>query len=169
MNNDDIESWQNKDKDFVLAHYHEVGEESRLYDRLIWEVPSIAIVIISALLIAAYAYAPNLLLRMILTALAAVWAFGMIIFAVKHQYFVGLKKIRLMTLEEKCFGMLNLQRFTDPDKAKNLKLRKSHWERPEGLQHQSAHRWLMGTLWIMFVSLVGLTIWNLVDLLTCTF
>ncbi len=165
MTKADIKSWQNKDKDFLIAHYHEVGEESRLYDRLIWEVPSIAILIISALLIAAYAYAPNLLLRTILTALATLWAFGTIVFAVKHQFFVVLQKTRLMTLEEKGFGMLNLQRFSSDKKTKNLKLQKSHWERPEGLQQLSAHTWLNRILQIMFLSLLGLTIWNLVDFL----
>jgi len=164
MNRYDIESWQDKDKDFLIAHYHEVGDESRLYDRLIWEVPSIAIAIISGLLIAAYAYAPNLLLRALLTALAAIWAFGMIVFVTKHQFFVIRKKERLMTLEERGFGMLNLQRSTDPDdpKVQALGLQTSHWERAKGLNQWSAHRSLKRTLWIMFICLAGLTIYNII-------
>ena len=97
------ESWQNKDKDFLVAHYSEVGEESRLYDKLIWEVPSIAIVIVSALLIAAYAHTPNLLLRTLFTALAALWTFGMIVFVSKHQFFAALQKKRLMIFGREVF------------------------------------------------------------------
>jgi len=165
MEDSDIENWKEKDKDFLIAHYREVGEESRLYDRLIWEVPSIAIAIVGALLIAAYAYAPNMLLRTLLTGLATIWAFGVIIFAVKHEFFVTRQKTRLTILEEECFGILNLQRFTDPRKFQKLKVEKSHWEKPKGLQHLSAHSTLNVVLWIMFLCVAGLTTCNLISLL----
>lgn len=167
MKDSDIESWKDKDKDFLIAHYHEVSDESRAYDRLIWEIPSIAIAIVGALLTAAYVYAPNILIRTLLTGFAAMWAFGVMVFAAKHEFFNGLQKKRLMRLEDEAFEILNLQRFGDPKKYEKLEVVKSHWEKPKGLQRLGAHHTLNIVLWIMFLCVAGLTTYNLISLFKC--
>jgi hypothetical protein len=167
MKDSNIESWKDKDKDFLIAHYREVSNESRAYDRLIWEIPSIAIVILGALFTAAYVHTPpSILLRTVLTGFAALWAFGVIVFAKKHEFFNGIQKKRLMRLEDEAFEIINLQRLSDPKKYKKLEIKKSHWEEPKGLQHLGAHHTLNGILWIMFLSAVSLTILNFISLLT---
>ena len=167
MKDSDIESLKDKDKDFLIAHYREVANESRLYDRLIWEIPSIAIAIVGALLTAAYVYAPDIWLRTLLTGFAAMWAFGVIVFAEKHEFFAILKKKRLARLEEEVFGISNLQRFGDPKKYEKLEVTKSHWEKPRGLRHLRAHSTLNVILWIMFLCVAGLTTYNLISLFKC--
>lgn len=167
MKSNDVASWAGKDKNFLIAHYNEVGEESRLYDRLLWELPSIAIAIASGLLITSYVVTSSPVLSLICTALATIWVFVMIIAAKKHEYFVSLQKARLMTLEENGFSILNLQRVTNPDKTLDVPLQKTHWKKPKKLQCLSAHLCLNCALWITFIGSLVLTISNLIKWVTC--
>lgn len=156
--------WKEKDKDYLIAHYHEVGEASRLYDRLIWEVPSIAIAIVGGLITAAYVREQPPVVRTLLTGIAAMWAFGVIVFAVKHQFFVRIQKKRLAVLEHEAFEIPRLQRSGDTKEYEELGIMEPYPKDPEGLERLGAHRTLNVILWVMFLCAAGLTTYNLISL-----
>jgi len=146
--------WKNKDKDDLRAHYEEVGEESRLYDRLIWEIPSVAMAIVGAFIAVAYGYIFNLWVRLVLLILAALWLFMVLVVSTRHMFFVDRQKMRLIDIEENSFEISSLQRFSKR-KGKELGVRIDHWQDPLGvLRGQSAHLWLKRVLWATLLSMI---------------
>jgi len=151
------DDWKNKDKNDLRTHYEEVGEECRLYDRLIWEIPSLAVTVVGALIVVTYAYINVIYVRIFVLLSAALWLYAIIITTIKHMFFAGIQKKRLMTIEEKGFLIPNLQRFTV---SKDQAIETSHWEKASGLQKQRAHAWLKRVLVLTLFLVVFLFLYN---------
>lgn len=78
----------------LLAQYKETQKNQRFLLRLLWEIPSIAIAISSAFLVAAYNFFPNgsndPLIRCVLLAFGSLLMFVSFLAVVKHRYYRGI-------------------------------------------------------------------------------
>ncbi|HDI01054.1 MAG TPA: hypothetical protein ENF78_01290 [Candidatus Bathyarchaeota archaeon] len=127
----------------------------------------------------------NEVARAAILVVAMIWAYAMLIATVKHQYFVGLQKKRLMMMEYFYMGVEPLQRFTHRDTLRRISERaladgdeKSadlwsqiyeaarHWEFPHGfLERQSAHKWLKRSILVNLLTLSALEAYTVLSVI----
>ncbi|OGD54032.1 hypothetical protein A3K80_00250 [Candidatus Bathyarchaeota archaeon RBG_13_38_9] len=160
------ESEPNHMPDYLIAHYEEIGKECLFLDRLIWEIPSLALAIIVGIITVAYYYVSTLLIRMILLLIGIFWYFTIIVATEKHMLFVWNRKERLMLIEDRYFkipDLPNVQRFGE---SKWYNGSTQHWKQLKGIQKLRAHDFLKTALYVTFIVLLFLEAHNIYLLYT---
>lgn len=155
--------------EYLKAFYHEIGENRRLYDRLIWEIPTLTITIASGIVALAFGYVQNSVVRAVVILLAIFWVFAMLVVSTKHQYFARIQAKRLAMIEYD-MGFVPLQRFTRKKTVKSMAEKskgeerrvwsdiyskiEEHWDDPKGLERLSAWRTLRWSIMATLLSLI---------------
>ena len=155
--------------EYLKAFYYEIGENKRLYDRLIWEIPTLTITIASGIVALAFGYVQNSVVRAVVILLAIFWVFAMLVVSTKHQYFARIQAKRL-TMIECDMGFAPLQRFTRKEILKDMtgegdgcseisgEIEKC-WDDPKGLERLSAWKTLRLSITATLLSLVILELY----------
>ena len=85
------------EKEYVIAYCREFAEDKRLYDRLIWQIPTLVLAITTGIVAVAYSYVQDDAIRAVIFFLGIFWVFAMLVVTIKHQYF-GMVQRKLLIL-----------------------------------------------------------------------
>ena len=91
----------------VLEQYRQCYETWRQHTRFIWQIPSLAITICSALIVVAFYYFPphlgrlyNAVVRLILFAIGTTFTLALCVAVLKHRYFSAVEEVTLTEIEK---------------------------------------------------------------------
>ena len=105
----------------MIAYYRELAEEKRLYDRLIWQIPTLVLAITTGIVAVAYSYVQETVTRVVIIFLGIFWVFAMLVVTTKHQYFGMIQRKLLMHIEYKYMRLPPVQRFTKKETINYLR------------------------------------------------
>ena len=144
-------------EDLRSVQYAQLSEDFRLYDRVIWQIPSVLVLICSAVIGVSYSAITDHWARGALLMIGFSLALALGLALVKHRFFQATRIDVLKTLEEDLTtGLIKVQRTTHqgPKKPKNC------------LERQHAGRWMIGVTFFMGLVQLVLSIANFVLALT---
>jgi hypothetical protein len=136
-----------------ITQYNQCSEDWRHYNNTIWQIPSVAVVISSAILAVAYQYVEELLPRTIILFFGGLILLSLTIALIKHRLFHNQRTEFLSNTEDD---------WVDSNKIKRIIKRKTE-EIPNGLWFQKmiAYHWLLGVMIITMLCFFGLFFHNL--------
>ncbi|MEM2106003.1 MAG: hypothetical protein QXV21_06040 [Candidatus Bathyarchaeia archaeon] len=107
-------------RDFLMRQYHECAEQYRLHNRQFWQMPSVSILIISAIVGVSYGYVSDFIARTFLLLMGTCTAFAVGIAMIKLRFF----QYGIVLTLEKIEGELNLENIqwttgSGPNKPRN--------------------------------------------------
>lgn len=149
----------------VLAQYHEIQENQRSTVRLIWEIPTIAIAISTAFLVASYNYFPDnnsinhLLVRSMLLFFGSLLMFIAFLEVIKHRHFRGVWLEYLKRIEKCELGLEPIPMWTE-DTKKTRVYKKTNFFHKFFLP-RSSEIWLANALFLILIAFMLLLIYNL--------
>ena len=171
------------EKEYVIAYYRELAEDKRLYDRLIWQIPTLVLTITTGIVAVAYSYVQDDAIRAVIFFLGIFWVFAMLVVTIKHQYFGMVQRKLLILIEHKYMHLPPVQRFTRRETIEYLReLAKragrdeeaalwseiydaaSTWNAPHGLERLSAWRILKWSVILTLLVLMALEGYSLASL-----
>ena len=135
------------------AQYIQLSEDFRLYDRQFWQMPSVLVLICSAVIGVSYSAVADLWARGALLIIGFALSLALGIALVKYRFFQATRIEALRTLEEDPdTGLVKVQRVT-----KQGPKTPSNW--PE---KQPAFLWMIGATFLMSLVLLALSLANFV-------
>jgi hypothetical protein len=143
------------------AQYREVYESWRQHDRLIWQTPSIIVVVAGALVGASFALGIPWWAREFIIGFAFILSSVLTFALIKHRYFIDIEQANLLYLE-KNYAIKSIQRMSRPlgRRRDNYVIRKANW-----FENISAHQiYRLGMYAICYMLLFLLPInWRMGD------
>jgi len=149
----------------LITQYKENQENQRTILKTLWEIPTVAIAISSAFLIAAYNFFPdkisypiNPLIRAILLSFGFLLMFTVFLAVIKHRYFRGVW-LEYSEMLEAQLGLFKIPMNTDD--AKKTKTYKNTFSFHKLFLDLRAERWLANVLLLISSVFLLLSILNL--------
>lgn len=132
--------------------YRESYECWRQHDRLIWQTPSIIVVVAGALVGASFALEVPWWAREFIIGFALILSLVLTFALIKHRYFIDLEQATLTSLEKK-YAIKRLQRMSKPsgNKREYHEVKDATW-----FENLSAHRIFKWGMYIICSSLLFL-------------
>jgi len=135
------------------VQYIQLNEDFRLYDRQFWQMPSVVVLICSAVIGVSYSAVAEFWARGALLIIGFSLSLALSIALVKYKFFQATRIEALRTLEEDPnTGLVRVQRITKQGQKKP-----SNW-----LEERSAFRWMIGATFFMSLVLLTLSLANFV-------
>ena len=169
------------EKEYVIIYYRELAEEKRLYDRLIWQIPTLVLAITTGIVAVAYGYVQDNAIRALILFIGMFWVFAMLVVTVKHQYFGMIQRKLLMFIEHEYMHLPPVQRLTRRKTIREFAERAGQdeeaalwsevydatnmWSAPHGLEKLSAWRTLKWSVMLTLLVLIALEGYSLASLL----
>jgi len=133
--------------------YQQCVENYRAFDRHVWQVPSVTILIASGIIGVAFGYLGNALIpSSILLFFGMILSFSMFVAVKKYRFFQFHTIERMREIEQE-LSLKPLRLVTGQDG-----MNPRNW-----IERQRAGNWLASTVLLVFVCLTGLLIFNIVQ------
>jgi len=100
-------------QDAFIAQYRECYQHLRAHDALVWQTPSIAATINGALIVVAFRYIQDIIVREVLLLLGMVLTTALLYALIKHRYFLFIEQQSLTKIEKE-LNVKHIQRTTLP-------------------------------------------------------
>ncbi len=136
-----------------LAQYNQCSEDWRQYNSTIWQIPSVAIAIASAILAVAYQNIQELLPRTVILFFGGLMLLTLTIALIKHVLLFN-QRTEFLSETEKDWVISNKIKTT-------IKRRTEEIPNLSWFQKRKAHKWLLGVMIITTLCLFCLTFYNL--------
>jgi uncharacterized membrane protein len=148
-----MKEMKNPDKEDLRIQYQQCIAIYCMFDRHLWQVPSITILITSAIIGVAFGYLKNALLpSSIVLLFGMVLSFSMFIAVKKYKFFQYYQIERMREIEK----VLSL-------KPLNLITGKEGMNPRNWIERRRAGEWIAGTVLFVFICLTFLLIFNVVN------
>ena len=135
-----------------ITQYNQCSEDWRHYDKAIWQMPTVAITIASAILAVAYQYVQELLPRAFILLLGGLLLLSITVALIKHRLFHEQRTEFLSDTEN---DWVDSKRVTRTIKRKTKEIWQLPWYRK-----LKAYKWLLSAMIIATLFLFGLSFYN---------
>ena len=136
-----------------IAQYNQCSEDWRHYDNAIWQMPTVAITIASAILAVAYQYVQELLPRTVILFFGGLILLSITVELIKHRLFHDQRTEFLSETEKDWVASNRVKRII---KRKTTEIQQLPWYRKV-----RGYKWLLITMIISTLFLFGLSSYNL--------
>ncbi len=140
-----------------IAQYNQCSEDWRHYNNTIWQMPTAAIAIASAILAVAYQYVGELLPRTVILFFGGLILSGLTVALIKHRLFHDQRTVFLSDTEKDWVNSNKIKRII---KRRTTEIQNVSW-----YQKVEAYKWLLTVMIITTLSFFGLFFYNLFLLL----
>jgi hypothetical protein len=149
-----------------ITQYNQCSEDWRHYDRAIWQMPTVAITIASAILAVAYQYVKYLPARAFILLLGGLLLLSLTVALVKHRLFQE-QRIEFLSDTEK--DWVDSDTVNRTIKRKTTEVQKIPWygQKLPCCKKQKGYYWLLSTMIIATSCLFGLSIYNFIIHIRC--
>ena len=135
-----------------ITQYNQCSEDWRHYDRAIWQMPTVAITIASAILAVAYQYVEELLPRAFILLLGGLLLLSITVALMKHRLFHDQRTEFLSDTERDWVDSDKVRRTI---KRKTEEIQQLPWYRT--YRKLKAYKWLFSTMIVATLVLFGLS------------
>ena len=137
-----------------IAQYNQCSEDWRHYNGAIWQIPSVAVAIASAILAVAYQYdVQDLLPRTVILFFGGLILLSLTVALIKHRLFLDQRTEFLSNTEKEWVNSNKVKRIV---KRKTEEIQDVSW-----FQRRRAYNWLLVVMIITMLCLFGLAFCNL--------
>ena len=144
-------------ENLIIAQYNRASYDYRMFDQLMWQVPSIAITITSVVFAVSFGFIKdNYLVMGLVLIMGGIFDFTLLIALNKYRLMQDVRVNWMDYIEEK-FGMENIPASTE--KAEKFLSRRSHTHKSfVWFRKRNAFRSLFFTIFILFIVSISLGI-----------